>query len=194
MSVIEVERKFELSPSARATLLALPGVTTAHSLNDRYYCEDLALTDHWLRKRNGDWELKLPVANKQHLRAAVYRELAGSAVWAALSRQPPSAAECFAALHTERTELSLPWREFDVTVTLDDCTSPDGFRCSVGELEILVEHDDQVDQATIALDELFDFLQVHQFADEEGKLIRYLRIHRTDMFRKLAKLGLVPAS
>ena len=60
--MIEVERKFLLTQDTRDRLSSLGGILTARKhLHDTYYDTGehlLVQQDHWLRKRNGHWELK----------------------------------------------------------------------------------------------------------------------------------------
>lgn len=67
---IEVERKFSVPADYRSVLAKhgfKPVKAFDETLSDDYFdsCEyELMQADHWLRKRNGDWELKYPVRER----------------------------------------------------------------------------------------------------------------------------------
>lgn len=194
MSAIEVERKFQLTPHTKQTLLALPSPRETVTYQDEYYDESLALKNAWLRKRNTEWELKLPVhmgcsISDRRLGATVYREYTGPDVWTALSKlnQQQDKLTCYASLTTQRTRLVMPWNKYSVNVTLDDCFSNDGFHCSIGELELMVDDENQVNAASQALDDVVEHLSVRQVEDKEGKLIKYIKHRRPAMFEKLVR-------
>lgn len=67
-TTIEVERKFSVPPDYQA-VLSEHGFELVkefkETLSDDYFDSsdyDLMQADHWLRRRNGDWELKYPVS------------------------------------------------------------------------------------------------------------------------------------
>lgn len=197
--MIEVERRFSLIPSIKDRLLQKAGSSEIQvtDIYDRYHSEDLALTDRWLRQRNGDWELKVPVNLGRTLGSATYREFSGDPLWKELGIAPldmegsldPSLA-CFAELRTTRTSFVLLFQGSSVNVTLDECSSPDGFQCSVGELEILVSTEDEIDAATQILDRLFSHLAVNHLQDNEGKLIQFIRQCRPQFHKRLVQAGI----
>ena len=65
MSVIEVEKHFTIGPETRSKLTALGArLTQREEFTDIYYDTDahqLMTSSHWLRQRNGEWQLKYPV-------------------------------------------------------------------------------------------------------------------------------------
>ncbi len=73
---IEVERKFSV-PSNYKTVLAEHGFDLVkefkETLSDDYFDTfdyNLMQADHWLRRRNGDWELKYPVRKSRTMPGA----------------------------------------------------------------------------------------------------------------------------
>lgn len=192
MKTIEVERKFLLTPETTQTILALQSSFESVLFRDEYFDEDLALKDTWLRKRNDGWELKLPVTSDgletdKRRKATVYRELMGPDVWSELAHLSDHRDQlsCYAALTTKRIQLTVPWKQYSVNVTIDDCTSDDGFQCNIGELEVMVAEANEVNAASQVLDDLAGHLEVHHIEDKEGKLIKYIRQKRPEMFKKL---------
>lgn len=197
MNIIEVERRFSLSPPVKQKLLRTVNdeLVSTRRVHDEYHGEELAVADRWLRRRNGVWELKVPINCSQDFRAlgsATYRELTGASVWSELGIPPVdcnisdgATLACYAELDTVRTSFILPFENVDVNVTLDECTSPNGFSCSVGEIELLVHTEEEISPATQILSRLFKFLNVEHLQDNEGKLVRYIRIHRPDLYDRL---------
>ena len=65
MSVIEVEKHFTVGPETRSKLTALGAkLTLREEFTDIYYdtaAHKLMTSSHWLRQRNGEWQLKYPV-------------------------------------------------------------------------------------------------------------------------------------
>lgn len=65
MSVIEVEKHFTVGPETRSKLTALGAkLTLREEFTDIYYdtpAHQLMTSSHWLRQRNGEWQLKYPV-------------------------------------------------------------------------------------------------------------------------------------
>lgn len=82
--MIEIERKFVFTDNTIAQLLkAGARLVKEMELTDEYYDTDdfkMTLADFWLRRRNGKWQLKCPVAGHSsgigsHSYGSVYREV-----------------------------------------------------------------------------------------------------------------------
>lgn len=200
---IEIERKFLLTPTVKKKLLSFSSPTETICFRDLYYDEQLALNNIWLRKRNNAWEVKVPVQFNSgdvnsKFGATVYREITGmSQVREAVCHHYANLdidiekLECYAMLDTTRTQLSITWNTKTVHIILDECSSPniDDFSCSIGELELMVHDESEVDDATQVLNDLVEHLQLGQVEDYEGKLIKYIKKYRPELFKKLiAKL------
>ena len=69
-NVIEVERKFMFTEESEQKLNAMGGrMIKAQSFHDVYFDTNdfkLALSDFWLRQRDGQWQLKCPPPRRQH--------------------------------------------------------------------------------------------------------------------------------
>lgn len=172
---IEVERKYEASLDAES--LAQQVVSRGGRLIgevrffDSYFdTTDCTLirSDTWLRRRNGDWELKVPVdddAQRSGGERTVFCEIVGSdQVWQALVRLRPTRfgaiekscpqvvdgaalleqavklaeLEPFAEFETVRMKLSLGQCAIDLDVA---------FGLSLIEIEVMCERQDQVHAA-----------------------------------------------
>lgn len=194
--MIEVERKFKLTPQALAALAALSPVRETR-FRDVYYAPELAETDRWLRRRDGVWELKVPVGAGGSAAAAttVYREVVGAeAVWAELGRVEEREAGLvpYASLTTRRSALDCRWRGSDVTVVVDRCTSPcGGFSHGVGEIETLVADEADVARAMRVVEEVALHYGLEIDAAGFGKLPRFLQENKPELYDRLICLGVI---
>lgn len=98
-----------------------------------------------------------------------------------------NAVSCYASLCTLRTEFVVTWHGRCVNVTLDEVTAPEDadFTCSVGELELMVEREQDIDAAAKALKQLALHLNVDPVLETDGKLITFLRVYRPALFKQL---------
>lgn len=194
MNSIEVERKFRVSEKTLENLNKLSTVTAITQLDDSYFCEELALKDHWLRRRNGSWELKMPVLDGhfRRSRTTVYRELVGASIWQELNVSAFDVDQLvpYAKILTERKKLQYQWNGSKVQIVLDTCTADNDFRYDVGEIEILVNDDSEVEHANFILDQVATSLGLRFEQYAEGKLMTYLREKHEPFYQKLAEKGL----
>ena len=199
--VIEVERKFLFPDDIEEKLHDHGAVAKQQkSFIDIYYDtprHELTLADHWLRQRQGSWQLKVPPSQRLHSNTtAQYREHENeddilqallSILDLAPAKRPSSMEEfvtlfdCkpFATFQTRRTSYSL--KNFILDLDRTD------FGYKVGEIETIVESSSQIEKALGDIDEI---------AEELG---RYRTIgishHRVYVWRGLNMLlrSLVPA-
>jgi len=156
---IEIERKFIVPIDYHDKLLAHGFAREKvydEVLVDKYYdtCEYALLKkDHWLRQRNGDWELKYPVGLHDKGGSTVYHETTSQgeiqSVMDKIVGQKDFAFRkliAFADLKTERQ----CYTKGNVNVVID--STDWGHR--VGEIEIVVPDRDQVIQATKKIEDL----------------------------------------
>jgi CYTH domain len=214
--VYEVERKFTISPSSRTTLLSAAARAAAPihvaTFVDEYFDDTylaLTLRDLWLRKRQGEWQLKHPLPSRRpasSLGKTVYGELEGAfGVWAALETHGVvrDGLSCFANLSTTRTSFQMDFRGATIEVALDECSSSaqhreigahaGPFEYRVGEVEIIEECLDKVQQAEGIVDEFCDVHGLAPSCDEApaGKLVAYLKAHRPDHYRQLVQAQII---
>ncbi|KAI0563185.1 Thiamine-triphosphatase [Gracilaria domingensis] len=197
--LIEVESRFRASPQAREALNMFAGDCKQVRFRDRYYCEQLALLDKWLRRREDQWELKIPVelGSRSQRGAVVYKELVGSAALQHIGQLglSTSAMQVYASITTVRSiwafESRLPWGNYQMHITADECFADDGFQYSIGEIEVLVARDEQVDGAAQAVEHTCRQLELEKIDNSGGKLMRYLYENNSKLFRKLKDSGVV---
>ncbi len=165
---IEVERKFVV-PADFASVLPQHGFNLVkefeETLADDYFDNGeyaLIQADHWLRRRNGDWELKYPIVGCYQESTTRYHETSDAddilaklaAVSEGLDKQwQQDQLTCYAHLETRRWY----YRKDAITIVVD--VTQWGFR--VGEIEIMVEAKDQVPEAAKRIEEIAIDLSKH---------------------------------
>lgn len=174
---IEVERKFVPGPDVEKNLYALGAVLLKEmTFRDSYYdSPDLRLTlaDCWLRKRGDSWELKHPPqqvhrgltgAFTQYLELTQEEDIINK-VSELLGVPHPSSIEgfglgVFASFVTCRRKFQLPLEENSSTKIVVDLDEAD-FGFAVGEVEVLVQTQEEVQHACEKVEEICRKLGKH---------------------------------
>ncbi|XP_069094275.1 thiamine-triphosphatase isoform X1 [Pleurodeles waltl] len=205
---LEVERKFVFGPETEAQLLALgASLTRRHVFRDTYYdtaCHALTLQDHWLRQREEGWELKRPVSltGGHGGSATQYCEVTEHAaivshLCQALGVAPmisPSSMdellgllglEAFATYVTDRRSYALPSGQ--VHVDLDEAD----FDFAIGEVEVVVDAADRVEEALKKVNQLCTKLGVTDSRRVPGKMSAYLQRFRPAHYQRLLEAGVL---
>lgn len=215
---LEVEYKFAVPAATRARLLAAAEAAGAEvcerTFRDEYYddgASGMTLSDRWLRRRDGRWQLKVPVGMRGGGRGGmfVYREVEEEEmVWEELGRRERRAAglECFARLETRRTEFAVPGLGVGgvepIVVVMDCCRGFGGggdeaFVHGVGEVEIVVRDERRVEEARR---KVLRFCEENGIGGGEGargegegagKVETFLRERRPVMHARLVKAGVM---
>ncbi|XP_041031847.1 thiamine-triphosphatase [Carcharodon carcharias] len=206
---IEVERKFQVREDTVQRLRGLGALClgTSH-LEDRYFdTEDLRLTlsDCWLRRRDGCWQLKSPAGagtgpltqyreteSEAEILALLGRVLGpgagghggpGELLGTAGTLGAPLLLE-FAVLVTERTAYRL---EGGLRVDLDRAD----FGHRLGEIEALVGGEGEIPGALDRIRELAAKLGLEDGEQQPGKMHVYLQRYRPHHFQKLLDAGVL---
>lgn len=195
---IEVESRFRVTPEAQKTILLHAGPCKQIQFTDRYFCEQLALSDKWLRMRDHAWQIKVPVKVDSSSRkgSVVYEELVGAAALEHVSKCgfETKGMDVYACITTVRTiwdmNIPVPWGSYAMQVTADECHSEDGFQYNIGEIEVLVQDKDEVGGASKAIEHARRELGLEQVDESGGKLIRYLSEKKPALYEKLRSKGL----
>ena len=198
--MIEVERKYGAPADLKAAITTAEGTLTKSIIfGDTYYdtpnC-DLAAKDVWLRRREKQWEIKIPVegeGGRSGGERSVFREVEGARsvadeLAAALGLPAPSdggdgggadgeeiltrvmadaAARPFAEFVTERVSWSLDGASIDF-----DHAS---FGHSVVEVEVMCERAEQVEDAEKKVEEVAAKLGLEPLTETGGKLETFIR-------------------
>lgn len=146
--------------------------------------EDLRLikNDIWLRKRNGKYELKVPLSG--HQRLDVYEEIENDAqILEKLHLKNFDDVTQLVVLITHRKKFQVD----DFHVDLDVITSPGtDFHYIMMEIELMVESAELQKEAQ---KKILEFMRAHMLKDEvvNGKFVEYTRRYRHDIFELLEK-------
>ncbi|XP_019636882.1 PREDICTED: thiamine-triphosphatase-like isoform X1 [Branchiostoma belcheri] len=200
--VIEVERKFSFSEGSEEKLRKAGAVCKEESsFHDVYFDTEefvLTLADHWLRKREGRWELKCPPASRdraslveqyvelQH-EADILKQLAAILnVRAGSVDELVRRASCepFCNFQTDRKTYTL---EGGFKIDLDQTDF--GFR--VGEIELICQKQDDVPEALRKIDALAEKLGFVSKTKIPGKMSAFLKTFREKHYDALVKGGLL---
>lgn len=141
--------------------------------------EDLRLikNDIWLRKRNGKYELKVPMSDNR--KSDVYEEIENEAqILEKLDLKNFDDLTPLSILITHRQKFQID----DFHIDLDEITSPKtDFRYNMMEIELMVESFEDYEDAQ---KRILEFMQKHSLKAEivNGKVIEYFRRYRRDIF------------
>ncbi|XP_075708859.1 thiamine-triphosphatase [Rhinoderma darwinii] len=204
---IEVECKFVPGPDVEKRLGVLGAQLIEEiTFRDSYYdSPDLRLTlnDMWLRKREDSWELKHPPqrgARALNGASTQYMELTSEEdilcrVSEELGVPCPLNIESFglnvfASFVTCRRRFQLPLVEnSDIKVVVDLDEADFGF--AVGEVEVLVKTQKEVENALKKVEEICRKLGVFRETPVQGKVSTFLQINRADHYRKLLEAHVI---
>ncbi|XP_063769671.1 thiamine-triphosphatase [Pseudophryne corroboree] len=204
---IEVEQKFVPGPEIEDSLHALGAELLEEvTFQDSYYdSTDLRLTlcDMWLRRRGDRWELKLPPerdARNVKGSSTQYLELSNDAeiirrVSEELGVQRPLSIEAlglnnFASFVTHRRRFQLPHVEGSSTKAVVDLDETD-FGFAVGEVEVLVNRQEEVQDALKKVEEVCKQLGVPKGSPVQGKVSTFLQRNNTEHYKQLLEANII---
>ena len=203
MAKIEVEKKFNFDQADLDEIKSIATLEKKIKIIDNYLDNqqyDLTLKDMWLRSRSidsggGEWELKVPqnkgvsILNRDLDR---YKEitseeeiiqilnLSGKASFAQILRD--NGYKIFAPIVTERQK----YKFRDFSIDIDQMNEG----LSIAEIELLVDRDDEVENAKQRIFELANKLNL-TIEPVEGKVIQYIKFNNLNHYRALVKAGVV---
>jgi len=196
--MIEIEKKFHLKPGDEERLL--DGATFVKDVKntDTYWDTGdyrLSTTDHWLRQRNGAWELKVPLHEIGHHKHVVeqYHELETEAeireklgVQGAGSLEEDLRAAGFAPFATIITSRRKYTKEgFNIDLDLAD------YGYGLCEIEYMIPDDGDKEAAARAVVAFAERAGLTYSNTILGKLLEYIRRFRPDHFKAIQDAGVV---
>ena len=161
----------------------------AEKLGERVYediCFDftdlrLITNDIWLRKRNGRYELKFPMA-VEGKKSDVYEEIEDEVqILAKLDLKDFDCLMQLVTLITRRQKFQID----DFHIDIDAITSPGTeFSYNMMEVELMVESAEQYETAQRRV---LEFMREHSLKEQvvNGKVVEYFRLYRRDIFKSL---------
>ncbi|MFH0890436.1 MAG: CYTH domain-containing protein [Candidatus Liptonbacteria bacterium] len=195
--MIEVEKNYNLKPGDKERLTADAEFLYAKAIRDIYYdSPDWKLTrrDHWLRERNGRFELKVPLNNKpiSERETDQYRELETDAEIARELELDPTGRISeeisekgyvpFVTIVTQRES----YRKGDFHLDFDEMD----FGFSTFEAELLVEKEEDMRGAEKRINEFARQYGVSGTTGR-GKVIECLFRHAPEHYRALVSAGVI---
>ena len=179
--MIEVEKKC-LATASFLEFLKNNANKLGESLLEDIYLdfEDLRLikNDIWLRKRNGQYELKMPISFDDK-KSDVYEEISNNKlILEKLNLKNFDDLIELSVLITRRQKFSID----DFQIDVDEITSPGtDFHYYMMEIELMVETSAQYNDAQ---EKILEFMRNHSIKNEivNGKIIEYFRLYRQDIF------------
>lgn len=187
--MIEVEKKFLLDGAERERLLEGAKFVSEYSFTDTYFDDknySLTSKDIWLRKRDGKWELKIPLHKGADRLGDQYRELDTEEEIRGLIN-----IEAYSPFSTFMT-IRKKYQKGDFIIDLDFVDFGD-FKYEIGEIELIVEDESK---SAEALDKILNFAKENglKITHVRGKLMEYLKRMRPDHFQKLVAANVANAA
>jgi len=200
--MIEVEKKFLLSSDEEARLTQGAQLIGEKVIDDSYYDNsdyDITLANMWLRQRDNEFELKVPLRVSNDRTVDQFREITDQlqiAITLGLPVDEPNFARVlqkadyapFMNLHTTRRT----YRKDGFTIDLDTVTYQDSdFRYAIAEIEKLVE--DEADMPA-AVNDIIAFALEHGLTTDQfilGKVGAFLQSEKPSHYEALVAVGIL---
>ncbi len=195
--MIEVEKNFDLKEGDKERLIKGAKFLHKKIFQDIYYDNKdfhLTLKDYWFRRRQGKWELKVPL-NKESIsnrltdqyhelesEEEIIKELGLKEQSDFLKSVSLAGYEPFAEIVTERET----YQKGDFHLDFDEMD----FGFATFEAELMVKTQKEV---SLAEKRILDFADEHRItkAKGRGKVTEYLARFRPEHYRSLVKVGVV---
>jgi thiamine-triphosphatase len=196
--MIEVEKKIQFTPEQIERLIDGAEFLGEKEIADAYYDNSsysLSSNDMWLRCRDGNFELKLPMHQGESKLIDQYEEIENEDLIREIFAIPKlkSFVEDLSDLgHTPFCEFVTTrkkYRKGKFIIDLDFVQYSD-FDYNIGEIELMVENKNEINSAIV---------EIEKFAGEHGlligpvrgKVIEYLKRKRPDHYQMLFEAGVL---
>lgn len=190
--MFEVEKKFILSEKQKEKLLQGATFLNEKTFTDTYYDNEkfsLALNDMWLRKRDDEFNLKIPMRESQGEMINKYHEVEGEMAIREIFAIPK-------VLDFEKDLASFGHKPFCIFKTTRQKYEKDGFiidldkgdfddwQYELAEIELLVESKEDM---KVAEEKIYDFARAHglEIKHVNGKLVTFIERKLPELYGKL---------
>ena len=194
--MIEVEKKFQLTPEQEQRLLQGALFLQTKRNQDEYFdTKDFALTrqDHWLRRRGERWELKRRVHELGHkLGGTAYDEIENEEGIRAFLHVPINGTleedlprlgyKAFATIVKERRS----YEKEGFHIDLDACE----FGYNLAEIELMLDNENGRGEALRRIEDFADRMGLDQIP-VRGKIIEYLYRFSPSHYQALVDVGVI---
>lgn len=192
--MIEIEKKFQLTPSQKNSLLKEAIFINESKIIDKYYDNNsYTLTSQckWLRQRNNKFELKISLPNNNKYDIEQYEEINNpDKIKSKLNLNPSISLQesllannlvAFVTLTTIRKTYKLS----NFTIVIDEVTAPN-FQYDVTEIELVVKSSKESDSA---IEEIMRLAKEHKLENKPlpGKLVKYIQQENPEQFKIIMK-------
>ncbi len=197
--MIEIEKKFHLSPDQQKSLLAGAELISEKQVVDSYFDNssyELTTKDWWLRNRNGAFELKVGLKDHDMRIINQYNEISDEdEIRTKLNISKNSSLHDdivasgylpFMSCTTTRHK----YKKENFTIDLDEVEYDSDFEYNLAEIEVTFDDESKRQEA---IDSILSFAKTHNLTDEpiRGKVIEYLLEKRPKHYQALVDSGVV---
>ena len=189
--MIEVEKKFLLTPSQKETIIQKAEFLKEVKFTDTYYDTSdykLTLQGVYLRKRNQKFQLKSPIGNQKENKLDQFREITNDQDIIKFLNL-----DITQDLESQLTENKfLPLCKFETTrskykkdiFVLDfDIVDYPEFQWHIGEIELMVDSESDIPTAVQKIIEYAKTLGL-EIAPVRGKVLHYIKITNPSLYKK----------
>jgi thiamine-triphosphatase len=199
--MIEVEKKFIATQKQIENLIKDAEFLNERVFTDTYYdTADFVLTtkDIWLRSREGNFELKIPLSLDLHKNFNQYEEieeeekireklnLSSDGIFVDVLQKNNFSPFC--VCQTTRKK----YKKDQFIIDLDVVDYQD-YQYNIGEIELMVENENEVAEA---VEKIMNFAQKEnlEIMPVRGKVIEYLKRTKPEHYQKLVEAGVVASA
>jgi len=201
--MIEVEKKFLLTPEQKSRLIENAELVGEKNIVDVYYDTadyDVTLANMWLRRRGEEFELKMPTLYQSNDRTVdQFLELTDRTEICQALGLPADGTVVADVLKNARYEPFMSprttrrtYRKGGFTIDLDTVTyEGSDFRYTIAEIEKLVEGEADM---PAAVEQIIAFARQHDLTTDQfilGKVGAFLKSERPDHYRALVAVGIL---
>lgn len=196
--MIEVEKKFILTEKNMELLMSDADFLSERTFTDIYFdtfTYDLTSKNMWLREREGHFELKVAMSTDSGIFADQYEEIEDEELIAKILKldRKDSFTEDLKSAGIEKfctcTTTRKKYKREEFIIDLDQVEFPE-FTYTIGEIELMVETKDEIEDAITKILKFASDLQL-EIAPVRGKVIEYLKRIRPIHYQALVDVGVV---